>query len=157
MVYVRVKSSFTILSFKVLAYSSARILPQRKAWLGHSHPAAADVDFFLFFFFCFALLRARPPSRHDFSSFHQFFNCFRGDRRGLHVGIRHATPQLERPVVRRGHDAPPVRGDSNAADLRRSQIITKVQWDAATHAARVPFQRRHAFAGRHVPHLEHSW
>ena len=27
----------------------------------------------------------------------------------------------------------------------------------ATHALRVPFQRRHAFAGRHVPHLEHSW
>ena len=26
--------------------------------------------------------------------------------------------------------------------------------DAATHFVRVPFQRRHAFAGRHVPHLE---
>ena len=127
MVYVRVKSSFTILSFKVLAYSSARILPQRKAWLGHSHPTAADVDFFLFFFFCFALLRARPPSRHDFSSFHQFFNCFRGERRGLHVGIRHATPQLERVVARPRHDAPPVRRYGDAQDLRRSQIITKVQ------------------------------
>ena len=28
---------------------------------------------------------------------------------------------------RRRHDAPPVRGDGNAPDLRRSQIITKVQ------------------------------
>ena len=26
--------------------------------------------------------------------------------------------------------------------------------DAATHPTRVPFQRRHALAGRHVPHLE---
>ena len=34
---------------------------------------------------------------------------------------------LERLVLRRGHDAPPVRGDGDAHDLRRSQIITKVQ------------------------------
>ena len=26
--------------------------------------------------------------------------------------------------------------------------------DAATHSVRVPFQRRHALAGRHAPHLE---
>ena len=123
------------------------------------------------------------------------------------------VPDLERLVVRPGHDAPPVRKHGNAQDLRRSQIITKVQWtpqrtsfecpssvathlpvatsqtlsvlsfDAettrrpsgntttlltydedrsspkysgrrATHGIRVPFQRRHALAGRHVPHLE---
>ena len=33
--------------------------------------------------------------------------------------------------------------------------------DAATHVVRVPLnqevQRRHALAGRHVPHLDHSW
>ena len=38
-----------------------------------------------------------------------------------------AIVQLERLVVRRGHDAPPVRRDGNAIDLRRSQIITIVQ------------------------------
>ena len=27
----------------------------------------------------------------------------------------------------------------------------------APHLIRVPSQRRHALAGRHVPHLEHSW
>ena len=122
-------------------------------------------------------------------------------------------PFQRRHVVRRRHDAPPVRGDSNAHDLRRSQIITKVQRtpqrtlsecpsSVATHSpvatshtlsvlslrprhdappvrkhgnaatydearssqkysgrrnarrVRVPFQRRHAFAGRHVPDLE---
>ena len=126
-----------------------------------------------------------------------------------------AREQLERAVVRPRHDAPPVRKHGNAIDLRRSQIITKVQrtpqrtvsecpfsvathspvatsqtlsvlspdpdttrrpsgntatprtYDEdrssqkysgrrATHALRVPFQRRHALAGRHVPHLEHS-
>ena len=123
-------------------------------------------------------------------------------------------PELERLVARPRDDAPPVRGDSNTKDLRRSQIITKVQWtpqrtsfecprsvamhlpvatshtlsvlspDADTtrpsgntatqktydedtsslsstksgHRApyfrRVPFQRRHTSAGRHVPDLE---
>ena len=38
------------------------------------------------------------------------------------------VPHLERVVVRRRHDAPPVRKHGNAPDLRRSQIITKVQW-----------------------------
>ena len=37
------------------------------------------------------------------------------------------VPHLERLVVRRRHDAPPVRKHGNAIDLRRSQIITKVQ------------------------------
>jgi hypothetical protein len=121
------------------------------------------------------------------------------------------VPDLERLVARRGHDAPPVRGDSNAIDLRRRHIIAKVQrtpqrtprpssvathlpvatsqtlsvWSPApdttrrpsgntatqktcdearstqkysgrraTHGPRVPFQRRHALAGRHVPDLE---
>ena len=37
------------------------------------------------------------------------------------------VPELERLVARRRHDAPPVRKYGNAIDLRRSQIITKVQ------------------------------
>jgi hypothetical protein len=66
------------------------------------------------------------------------------------------VPHLERAVARRGHDAPPVRKHGNAIDLRRRHIITKVPQnaDAATHAVRVPFQRRHAFAGLDVPHHE---
>ena len=126
-------------------------------------------------------------------------------------GLRQ-PPELERLVDRPRHDAPPVRRDGNAKDLRRRHIITKVQWtpqrtvaecpssvathlpvsmshtlsvlssdpdttrrpsgematlrtydedtssqstvDAATHDVRVPFQRRHAFAGRQVPDLE---
>jgi hypothetical protein len=64
------------------------------------------------------------------------------------------VPHLERVVARPRHDAPPVRGDGDAKDLRRSQIITKGQRRRATHGVRVPFQRRHALAGRHVPHLE---
>ena len=141
-------------------------------------------------------------------------------RRGIRVPFqrRHAlagrhVPHLERPVVRPRHDAPPVRKHGNAIDLRRSQIITKVQrtpqrtlsecpssvathlpvatsqtlsvlsldpdtmrrpsgntatletYDEDTssqkysgrraqHGPRVPFQRRHAFAGLDVPHLE---
>ena len=129
-----------------------------------------------------------------------------------HAFARRHVPDLERVVNRRRHDAAPVRGDGDAKDLQRSQIITKVQWtpqrtepecpssvathlpvatsqtlsvespdpdttrrpsgntatqktydetrhhkstaDAATHGSRVPFQRRQAFAGRHVPHLE---
>ncbi len=71
----------------------------------------------------------------------------------------HHVPDNERVVGRRRHDAPPVRGDGDAIDLRRSQIITKVLQiaDAATRSGRptrVPFQRRHAFAGLDVPHLE---
>ena len=38
------------------------------------------------------------------------------------------VPHLDRVVVRPRHDAPPVQGDSNTKDLRRSRIITKVQW-----------------------------
>ena len=64
------------------------------------------------------------------------------------------VPDLERVVARRRHDAPPVRKHGNAMDLRRSQIITKVQWTPQRTLRRVPFQRRHAFAGRNVPHLE---
>ena len=37
------------------------------------------------------------------------------------------VPHIERVVPRRRHDAPPVRKHGNARDLRRSQIITKVQ------------------------------
>jgi len=125
------------------------------------------------------------------------------------------VPHFKRLVVRRRHDAPPVRKHGNAIDLRRRQIITKVQrtpqrtchecpfsvathspvatshtlsslydpettrrpsgntatqltydedtssqeynwWRRATHVVRVPFQCRHALAGRHVPHLDHS-
>ena len=65
-----------------------------------------------------------------------------------------AREQLERLVARPRHDAPPVREHCNAMDLRRSQIITKSTVDAATHSFPVPFQRRHASAGRHVPDLE---
>ena len=129
-----------------------------------------------------------------------------------HASTGRHVPHLERLVARRRNDAPPVRKHGNAEDLRRSQIITKVQWtpqranfecpfsvarhspvatshtlsvlsfepdttrrpsgniatlvtydedtssqstvDAATHDRRVPFQRRHACAGRHVPYLE---
>jgi len=61
------------------------------------------------------------------------------------------------PITR--NDAPPVRKHRNALNLRRRHITTKVLQiaDAATHFVRVPFQRRHAFAGLDVPHLEHSW
>ena len=58
-------------------------------------------------------------------------------RRATHVirvsfQRRHAfagrhVPDLERVVVRPRHDAPPVWKHGNAPDLRRSQIITKVQ------------------------------
>ena len=129
-------------------------------------------------------------------------------------GLRQ-SPELERVVARPRHDAPPVRGDGNAPDLRRSQIITKVQWTqqrtsyecpssvarhlpvatsqtlsvsspdpdttrrpsgntatpwtydedtssqrysgrCAPHPIRALLQRRHAFAGRHIPNLDHS-
>jgi hypothetical protein len=67
-------------------------------------------------------------------------------------------PHLERLVTisTRRKDAPPVRKHGNAMDLRRSQIITKVPNSGrrAPHYIRVPFQRRHAFAGLDVPHLE---
>ena len=67
------------------------------------------------------------------------------------------VPHLERLVVRRRHDALPVRKHCNAKDLRRRHINTKNTTKSgrrATHGPRVPLQR-HAFAGRHVPHLEH--
>ena len=63
------------------------------------------------------------------------------------------VPDLERVVVRPRNNAPPVRRDGNTIDLQRTHINTK-DVDAATHVPRVPFQRRHAFARRHVPHLE---
>ena len=68
------------------------------------------------------------------------------------------VPDLERAVARPRNDAPPVRKFRNAKDLRRRQIITEIpqKADAAPHPIRVPFQRRHAFAGRHVPHLERA-
>ena len=58
--------------------------------------------------------RATHPLRVPFQRRHAFA--------GRHV------PELERLVVRRRHDAPPVRKHGNAADLRRRHIITKVQW-----------------------------
>ena len=48
--------------------------------------------------------------------------------RGFPSYHRGFPPELERVVVRCGHDAPPVRKHGNAADLRRRHIITKVQW-----------------------------
>ena len=45
----------------------------------------------------------------------------------LYLSYLFYPPEPERLVLRRGHDAPPVRGDSNAQDLRRRHIITKVQ------------------------------
>ena len=45
-----------------------------------------------------------------------------------HTFPRRHVPDLERLVARPRHDAPPVRKHGNAPDLRRSQIITKVQW-----------------------------
>ena len=71
---------------------------------------------------------------------------------------RHVTHLERRRLVRPPKDALPVRKQGKAMDLRRRHIIRKVlqKADAATHAVRVPFQRRHAFAGRRVPHLQRS-
>ena len=49
------------------------------------------------------------------------------------------VPHLERLVARRRHDAPPVRKHGNAIDLRRSQIITKVQWTPQRTSFECPF------------------
>ena len=57
-------------------------------------------------------------------------------------------------VVGRRHDAPPVRRHGNTIDLRRRHIITKVQRTPRNARSPSALQRRHAFAGRHVPHLE---
>ena len=48
------------------------------------------------------------------------------------------------------------RPSGNTATLRTYNEDTSSQStvDTATHPTRVPFQRRHALAGRHVPHLE---
>ena len=66
-------------------------------------------------------------------------------------------PTLERLVARPDTTRRP-SGNTATPDLRRSQIITKVQ-DDATHPIRVPFQRPqlgelrqvHAFGKRHEP------
>ena len=74
---------------------------------------------------------------------------------GRHVPhLEHSWIPIIIPVTR--NDAPPVRKHGNAIDLRRRHIITKVLQNvyAATHVLRVPFQRRHASTGRHVPHFE---
>ena len=44
-----------------------------------------------------------------------------------HAFTSRHVPDLERPVVRRRHDASPVRKHGNAEDLRRRHIITTVQ------------------------------
>ena len=52
------------------------------------------------------------------------------------------------------------RPSGNTATLRTyDEDISSQKYSGrrATHLRRVPFQRRHAFTGRHVPHLEHSW
>ena len=46
-------------------------------------------------------------------------------KRTRYLGL--AREHLERVVLRPRHDAPPVRKHGNALDLRRRQIITKVQ------------------------------
>ena len=53
-------------------------------------------------------------------------------------GLRQ-PPELERLVARPRHDAPPVRGDGNARDLRGRQIITKVQWTPRRTICECPF------------------
>jgi hypothetical protein len=49
------------------------------------------------------------------------------------------VPHLERAVARRRHDAPPVRKHGNALDLRRRQIITKLQWTPQRTQRECPF------------------
>ena len=53
-------------------------------------------------------------------------------------GLRQ-PPHLERLVGRRRHDAPPVRGDGDAIDLRRRHIITKAQWTPQRTWPECPF------------------
>ena len=68
---------------------------------------------------------------------HRSSQKYSGRRAPHHIRVpfqrRHAfagrhVPDLERPVARRRHDAPPVRKHGNTKDLQRRQIITKVQW-----------------------------
>ena len=106
---------------------------------------------------------ARPETRqrqrtHDEARSSQKYTGRRNARDRVPFQRRHAfagrhVPHLERVVGRPRHDAPPVRKHGNAPDLRRSHVITKSTWTPRA-VTRVPFQRRHAFAGRHVPHLE---
>ena len=56
------------------------------------------------------------------------------------------VPHLERLVARRRHDAPPVRKHGNAIDLRRSQIITKVQRTPQRTVSECP-----SSVARHLP------
>ena len=76
--------------------------------------------------------RATHASRVPFQRRHAFA--------GRHV------PDLERPVARPRNDAPPVRKHGNARDLRRSQIITKVQWTPQRTPSECPFS-----VARHSP------
>ena len=74
--------------------------------------------------------RARPTTKPD-----QHKRTADAATRSVRVSFqrRHALagrdiPHLERLVGRPRHDAPPVWKHGNAPDLRRRQIITKVQW-----------------------------
>ena len=65
--------------------------------------------------------------------------CIRDSFQRRHAFAGRHVPHLERVVVRPGHDAPPVRKHCNAADLRRSQIITQVQWTPQRTFDECPF------------------
>ena len=56
------------------------------------------------------------------------------------------VPHLDRVVKRPRNDAPPVRKHGNAIDLRRSQIITKVQWTPQRTSFECPLS-----VARHLP------
>ena len=74
------------------------------------------------------------------------------------LAARH-VPDLERGVVRPGHDAA-VRQDDDAIDLRpslrRRAIDARFDWTPAPHIARVPAQRLEALAAQRVPDLERA-
>ena len=66
-----------------------------------------------------------------------------------HLERRHAlSPTQTRRAAR------PETWQRYTTSSRNGQIITKVQRTPQRTYLRVPFQRRHAFAGRHVPDLE---
>ena len=61
------------------------------------------------------------------------------------------VPHLERGVLRPRHDAPPVRRDGNAPDLRRRHIITKVL--QSVDAARRTLSECPSSVATHLPVL----
>ena len=69
--------------------------------------------------------RATHPMRVPFQRRHAFAGRY--------------VPHLERVVGRPRNDAPPVRKHRNAQNLRRSQIITKVQWTPQRTVFECPF------------------